>query len=366
MNFRINIIIPTLLLLAILSACKHDIAMETTVYPDGSLDKTIHIAQEEGRKAIQEVNVRPDKTIEVTNAEPPQNILGLRVEDGWALTTRESTTDSAKVNTFHRHFSSADEANAALATPVDSLFRVSSTFEKKFRWFYTYIYYADTYRAINRMAYPVDDYVTPEDYSFINRLPAEGKKITPADSLYLKRLHDKLFEDYALRALFENYYTATEKFMRENQLENRWIDTLRAHKRSIFRAIVIKRDVDDKYLIHTLDSIGIPLSAAQKSAIPSTIVDYEDGKLAFMSYANDGTYHHQINMPWEVVRTNADSISGNRLFWSPPSIKFLLKDYTLYAESRQLNYSTVAISIAIVALTVFLFVRRRRPRKEVP
>jgi hypothetical protein len=78
-----------------------------------------------------------------------------------------------------------------------------------------------------------------------------------------------------------------------------------------------------------------------------------------MSVASDAIYRHRINMPWDVVRTNADSISGNQLFWNPPSIKFLLKDYTFYAESRQLNSWAVAISGIVIALTVFLFVRRR-------
>jgi hypothetical protein len=364
MIFRINTIIPLLLLVAVLCACEQDIAMETTVYPDGSLDKTIHFARSDKYKNIQTIDVRPDKTIEVAHEDSYKNIVGVRVEDGWAMTSREVPIDTGAletVYTFQRHFSSVDEANAALGTPVDTLFRITSTFEKKFRWFYTYIYYADTYHAINRMNYPVEDYVTAEDYNFIDRLPAEGKKITPADSLYLTRLHDKLFEDYALRALFERYYDLTVKFMQDNHMENRWIDTLQAHKQSIFRRVVAQRDiVDDNFLIHALDSLGMPLSTDQKSALRPHFVEYEDSKLAFMSYASDATYHHQINMPWEVVRTNADSISGSRLFWDPPSIKFLIKDHTFYAECRQLNYSTVALSGGIIVLTIFLFIRKRR------
>jgi hypothetical protein len=181
MKFRFNTIIFGLFLLTILSACEHDINMETTVHSDGSLDKTIRLS----------------------NTDSLQNILGLRQEDGWIQTVQEveldeddelpyfgtkpaepsSPKDSAaretkEIRSFQRHFSSAEEANTALATPIDSLFRVTSTFEKKFRWFYTYIYYADTYHAINRMGYPATNYTTAEDYAFIDRLPGEGKRIT--------------------------------------------------------------------------------------------------------------------------------------------------------------------------------------------
>lgn len=361
MKFRINIILSILCLLVLLSACEQDIAMETTVYPDGSLDKTIHFAQTEDHKIIKAINARPDNTVEITHGDTIENIFGLRVEDGWAVVARMvPEVDSITLYTFSRHFSSVGEANAALATPVDTLFRVTSTFEKKFRWFYTYLYYADTYHAINRLDYPVTNYVTPEDYSFIDRLPAEGKKITPADSIYLAHLQDKLFGDYSLRALYEQYYDLTVKLMQENHVENRWYDTLRAHKESILRDVVSRHDISEDYMVDTLDSLGIPLSSAQLSTIRLDLLKAMDGKLSFMSAASDATYRHEINMPWGVIRTNADSISGNQLFWNPPSIKFLIKDHTFYAESRQLNYWTVAVSGGVILLTVFLFVRRRR------
>jgi hypothetical protein len=68
-------------------------------------------------------------------------------------------------------------------------------------------------------------------------------------------------------------------------------------------------------------------------------------------------------MPWTVVRTNADSVAGNKLFWNPPALKFLLKDYTLYAEARRMNYSIVALSGFIILLTLYLFIRRRSSKK---
>lgn len=338
MTFRINIIIPALLLFAMLSACKQNIAMETTVYPDGSLDKVIHLGSDRDG-----------------------NILGLRAEDGWDVTSRiVPEADSTKIYTFRRHFSSAAEANAVLASPSDSLFRITSTFEKKFRWFYTYLYYADTYHAIKRLKYPIDTYITPEDYAFIDRLPAEGKKISPADSLYLVHLQDKIFEEYGLRAMYEGYYDIIVTLMQESHVEHKWFDTLRSHKESIFRDIGDRRDIDEDYLLHTIDSIGIPIASAKKSTLYTPLVESMNYKLAFMSFASGATYRHQINMPWAVVRTNADSISGNQLIWNPPSIKFLLKDHTFYAESRQLNYWAVAISAGVMALTIFLFVRKRK------
>ncbi|MDZ7648710.1 MAG: hypothetical protein U5K54_16880 [Cytophagales bacterium] len=58
----------------------------------------------------------------------------------------------------------------------------------------------------------------------------------------------------------------------------------------------------------------------------------------FINHASEGKYTHIINMPWPIVKTNADSISNMQLRWNPPSIKFLLNDYTMYAEARKANY----------------------------
>ena len=366
MKSRINIIILSVFLLALLSACEHDVAMETTVHPDGSLDKMIHIVSGGSFQNIQEIRRESDKATIITDDDSPQNILGLSPADGWALTTRKLHADSSAegdsktIYTFLRHFSSAEEANAALGTPNDTLFRVTSTFEKKFRWFYTYIYYADTYHAINRMNYPVTNYTTAEDYAFIDRLPSEGKRITLADSLYLVRLNEKLFDVYGARALYEEYYGVSIKLLQHHHVEQQWFDTLQAHKESLYTQVIDKKDIFGDYMTHVLDSLGIPISHEEASKWFISELKPLDAKFEFISVASNAKYHHQINMPWDIVRTNADSISGSQVFWNPPAIKFLLKDYTLYAESRQLNYWAVALSGGVMALTVFLFVRRRR------
>jgi hypothetical protein len=259
---------------------------------------------------------------------------------------------------LRKHFPSAAAANAELAVPYDTLFRVTSTFEKRFRWFYTYIYYADTYQALNRLTHPIDDYLTREDYAFIDRLPAEGKPMARADSVYLTELHNKLFELYAAHAFLEMYYSTAQQLLRKNKVASAWIDTLAVHKESLFDRVRGGKDIDEDFMVDVMDSLGIPLPADVSDQFTAMIKPVER-VMNFISTANDGKYQHAIQMPWEVIRTNADSISGNGLFWSPPSIKFLVKDYTMYAEARQMNYWAVALSAALIGFTGYLLWRRR-------
>lgn len=333
------------ILVMTLGACEHDVSMETTVHEDGSLDKII----------------------ELETADTTKNFLGIGPEKGWKLTTDliEDTTKKKQEESkkwrakFEKTFVSAKEATDELASPDDTLFRVSSKFEMNFKWFYTYLHYSETYHTINRMAYPMDDYFTQEDFAFIDRLPAEGQVISKGDSLYLSRLHDKIFDIYGLRAIFESHYMINEKLIRESGLEVRWLDSLKKNKESLYQYLAKKKDAPDNFIYKAMDSLGIPLPFDEMESRYNELFQEADAITSFINHASEGKYTNIINMPWTIVRTNADSVDGNRLQWNPPSIKFLLKDYTMYAETRKLNLWTILVSASVLLLTVYLFWKRK-------
>ena len=148
--------------------------------------------------------------------------------------------------------------------------------------------------------------------------------------------------------------------MRSQNIEKRWEDTLQMRKRELFERMLKEQDIDGDYLPDKMDSIGIPLDyavARREYAIKSKQLER---KLGFISWAADGKYTNIVNMPWEVVQTNADSINGSRLLWNPPVMKFLFKKHTLHATSRKMNYWAVVLSALAVVFTITLFIRRRK------
>lgn len=336
------LVIPVIVMLA---SCKHDVVTETTVHPDGKLGKAITL------------ELKDSATHLMFNLE------------GWTKSypdVRAESIDSAqskKIPTlFQKTFSSTEAANAQLAVVTDTTLAITSHFEKKFRWFYTYIQYSETYHALNRMEFKPEDYLTIEDYAFIDRLPAEGKKISKADSLYLSNLNKKIFDVYGLRALFEAYWKINVDIVTEHKLEQAWIDTLYRHKEKAF-ALMMDEDskeiIDDEYLlIDFMERLHIPLPYETVKRDYLNRIKPLEKMTAFISHANEGKYTNRINMPWTIVNSNADSVSGNSLFWSPPSIKFLLKDYTMHAECRKLNWWAVIVSVLIIGVTAYLFIRR--------
>ncbi|CAN5129443.1 hypothetical protein BH09BAC3_BH09BAC3_27940 [soil metagenome] len=339
---NLNRLIILVASLFVFVSCDHTVSMETTVDENGKLDKAITFQNKDSAK----------------------NILGISGKSGWVRTVNTEASEKKGKDTkwsitWRKSFASAVEANTELAVPSDTLFRVTSTFEKKFRWFYTYLYYADTYHAINRMKMPIENFVTQEDYSFIDRLPAEGKEISKSDNLYLAQLNTKLFDVYGTRAIYEEYYDLHAQLISDKKLETRWLDTLLTHKESIFEKFNADKNIGDDYFLQTMDSVQIPLPYGEMKDEYTAILKPWTSRMNFISTANDGKYAHRINMPWTVVRTNADSVVDNQLFWKPPVVKFLIKDYTMFGEARQLNVWAIAGSVVLVGLTVFVFMRKR-------
>jgi hypothetical protein len=204
----------------------------------------------------------------------------------------------------------------------------------------------------------VSEYFTPEDFGFIERLPAEGKSISHADSIYLERLNEKIYDVFAAQAIYDVYYDALVAAAKKNHLENRWIDTLDHHRERLFRYLLDNEgDFDDDFMLIFADSLQIPLTSQTRE-------DYElntqpiEKRINFMSHASEGKYIHAIKMPWRVISTNADSVKGNEVYWHPPVARFLLRDYTMYANTRQINYWAVAVSVVIIAFTFLIFSRR--------
>jgi hypothetical protein len=302
-----------------------------------------------------------------------EKMLGLSEMKGWTRTSKQTTDSATDERTttssivsqdvkytvqYTKTFPTTEAINAEFGQYSDTTLQVTSTFEKQFRWFYTYLYYSETYHPINKMDMPIDLYITSEDSAFVERLPAEGRKITPADSLQFTMLHDKLFDKYGTAAIMDEYIRIVLDIMRSQNTETRWQDTLATHKAALFEALVNENSREADVLLDHMDSLGIPLDYNVARREFRAKSKHVESKVSFIAWASEGTFKNSIAMPWDVVSSNADSVSGNRLFFNPPVIKFTFKEYKLHATSRKMNYWAVIVSIAMIGLTIVLFVRK--------
>ena len=289
-NMKSKTILTLTVATLVLAACENPMRFETRVHEDGSLDKTIFFE-------------KTDSTVS------ERNIFGIKEGNGWKVDVKKlPTEDSSKKSNpefsirFEKSFASSDALNAELDTPSDSLFHVYSVFEKKFRWFYTYIRYTETIRPINRfkMVDP-EDYFNQEDQAFINRLPAEGTAISKADSLYLQMLNEKISDYFTNMGIFNEEYKILEEVLLKNKVDKKWLDTLRKKQDFIYDHVdKMKGELD--FAAKMADSLKIPLPKPASSRDFQEASKDFNNRLTFMKFARDGKYVNVIEMPWTVTR----------------------------------------------------------------
>lgn len=346
MKHKLSIAVLTVLVLA---SCENPIRMETTVHEDGSLDKSIVLLKSDSSRAT-------------------RNIFGINAASGWKVEATRIAPDSSGAPkkdkpeyriAFSKSFASAEMVNGELNTDNDSLFHIRTTVDRKFRWFYTYLRYSETYLPVNRFkAVPADDYFNQEDRQFIERLPAEGRQISRADSLYLQTLHVKINETYAHMAFFREQYPVLLEMLKRNPVEQRWLDTVK-HKTEFIYGCVKDLIGDPQFALHMVDTLRIPVDRKKAEADTKELLGTLNGRVAFMGFANDGKYTNVVNMPWKVVNTNADSVAGQTLVWRPLVTKFLFTEYTMYAEARKMNTIPMLVTVLVLLVTVALWWRKK-------
>ncbi len=319
----------SLLTMIFLTGCLgNDYHTHTTVNEDGTLERMISTQDSDSSLLL-------------------NNMFGASEKTGWTaemLPVVAEQPDSNAVGkpeynfTFRKRFSSAEEANEyTLAS--EALFKIKSEFKTSFRWFYSDIIYSDTYMATIRFNHvSPDDFFNSEDYAFLNRSRAT-KALSHEDSLYNSAL-DAKFEKYFQRGMFEEVFDILMQTLEKKKLATSWLDTTRKNKEWLFRSLSAQ-DFRIDYLQTLLsDSLKIPVRL-----LPEDRNKFEglDEKHFFALFDR---FEHSIKMPADILESNADSVAGANAFWFKQGD--LVKDFTMTAQSRQMNYWAIMI-------TVFLF-----------
>lgn len=339
-NLRILLAVSIAALM--LSGCEYDVSVTTAVGEDGSLEKSIGFQSSDSAKI-------------------KHNNFGISASKGWDVfiqpsAEQEGDKESNLEITFRKKFASAGEANRELDQPSDTLFRIASDFRRVNRWFHTYIEYQETYRALNNFrALPVESYLTQEDMAFIRRLPPEGVQLSKADSLFMIKLNEKVFDIYGANTVFAELYDDLVSTVKEYSVPHSAMDSIAKHREALFSDVV----GDGSFKIELLDKYGIILPAEARRKVERKLEEI-DRKATFISESYSGRYMHSITLPWNISESNADHVEGRQAYWGITPMKFLLTDFTMTATARRINYWAVALLGALVCTTAALFIARAR------
>ena len=322
-----------------LFSCDEELHVTSKLNSDGSLDRTITIADKD-------------------SSSYDNNIFGIQPGNGWQAESKVLNDTSDQVYTvLTRHFTSTEDANDEMNARNDSLWQVESKLESKFRWFYTYHRYADTYSAINRFKHhKIEDYFTPEDFAFIDRV--DDGKLNEADSLFLEYIGDKIFEGFATKAwvteIEQTIFSVLDDVGLQTMKEGIDITRLLNDPDSLF-----SDNLDD--IIPIAKELGIPIDTLGIAGKLTERYQVVEQRINFMSEAINVELIHTIEVPGLIIETNAPQVDGKTAYWSPRIIKLCLRPYTMYAEYRTMNWWAVIVSGILVLGSLALLLR---PRKQ--
>lgn len=233
------------------------------------------------------------------------------------------------------------------------------SFEKKFRFFFTFYMYKEVYPKYNPLKLvPVEKYLTTAE---IKTLYADNPKFAPElNGAEIKEILDgidKKKEEWFNRSIFEEMYRTIPKYLK--LLKNSGVDSSRLFlaKDSIYNLIKEKSLKDD--LSKALNKYFKTSEFTKLDTLNKN--NKEDEKvieLVVKPFSIHFKYH--LLMPGKILQTTSKQSHGDTLTWNLEPCRFFLTDYELIAESRVANtWAFVVSAIFLIIVLGSFFIKRK-------
>jgi hypothetical protein len=250
------------------------------------------------------------------------------------------------------------ELNAELAGTPDSTIKIEVKLHKRFRWFYTFLRYEETYKPYSPFSLiPLSDSLTEEEITAFH-LGEENSD-----------LEDKV-EAWMQANVIEEIYAAVIESLKETNHPSLSIDVMSTNK-DLFYSTLIEDELDldsldelVKYILELCEGYygSKTVWVLEEQFLPKAKVVWD--KLNFLEDLWTDHYENYVTMPGLILDTNSEEIDGNTVSWELVHQYFLVKDYTMWVESRVVNrwalvVTGIIVSVAFILLIVALLRSRR-------
>ncbi len=328
--------------LLFLPACL-DIETTSTVNSDGSILRTIMFEDDSA-------------TIHRGNFPVP-------MDSGWQKSIQRVDKDKWRM-TASRLFHDANEMNKALQGTFGKTLQFTFTLDRTFQWFFTSYRFTETnLKYIQYDSIPVTDFVSPSEIEAWKRHEIEKVPYaTKGDSLAIMSA-GKRGEEWEARNVFEPVFAAFLDGVKELNNPRLRPSDVAAHKDTLLASAMGSLELGN---IDTLELIFAktlrnPLVNKAWRLRSETFKEIKTKRdLNFVS----GALVSNVIMPGLITGSNAQSIEGNKATWRDYKDYARLLGYTMWVESRQVNWWAVILTGAVVLLLMVLLilsaVRRRK------
>lgn len=330
---KMNIaIFVSLISIFFVTGCR-EITTTTTIFPNGSCERIVSVKGDSSEVADRSFPVPRDTSWSI-NQQKEDNII----------------------YTAKKFFKKVSDLNKEFTCDGDSIkkVRICVKLKKRFRWFYTFLTYRETYKNYNQFHFfPISDYLSKNEMElyYINEdtLDLDDKVDTWYEKSLYEEFHQKLLE--------------CAKKLDDPQLPPELIDS---KKNSLYKATLeideVEKNVDE--LLHVCEKILQTKAIWKLKKNISQIIQLINEKNEFFILTHSGKYTNNVIMPGLIIRTNAETVEGNKVTWNIKGSRFLWQDYEMQVESRIVNKWMIGITTAVLVLLgvllILSFIRKRK------
>jgi hypothetical protein len=291
-----------------------------------------------------------------------------------SLWTRSTVKTSEKKYTLTatRTFGNAEEMNKTVQGQFGKTLQYRIALEKSFQWFFTvYRYEEINLPFVQFTSIPMTDYFSQEEIEWfktkiLNGELKEGKK-TLEDSLIAERIGPR-FEEWTSRNHFAPFFSTFLSgiaALNDPALTAAGVESL---KDSLYRHST-KAIKSNKF-----DTLHLIFRHVLKTPVVEKVWQMSAGsfekierKFEFEQSIGKHKYETSVIMPGLITGSNARKIEANKATWQEFLGFASYFEYTMWVESRQVNWWAVIIALVLVVslmAALIISVLRRRGRKQ--
>ncbi|NJD21124.1 MAG: hypothetical protein FIA82_00420 [Melioribacter sp.] len=329
MKYYLTLLTFVLSMILSFSGCR-EYKTTTKINSDGSCDRTV---------IVKDKTVLPDSIVFPIPADKSWKIERTKAKDDSTQTIYKATKHFDDVNSINNEY--LDKSKIGIRTNLD----------KKFRWFYTYFTYEETYQSFFPFKkIPLNEFLTKQEYE-----------------LYLKNDTTKVFkkrlEKYAEENYFEYFFDEFLSLLKKNKIADLTPDFVASKKSVLFEHISEHGDKTEDLMKYLEKVLGTKSVWKLRTGIDNIVKSILE-KMDQFSTAN-GSYKNEVAMPGIILNTNAKTVEGNKVIWEFDEDRFCYEDFTMQVEARFVNTWAFIVSGVIVLVAIVLLVLPKLRRKKV-
>ncbi|RPI00809.1 MAG: hypothetical protein EHM72_08155 [Calditrichaeota bacterium] len=333
-----------LLVFLLLAGCK-TVTITTVVHSDQSIERLVSV---EGDSASADETGYPFPLV-----------------GSWSSSRKRDEADSTKyVYTRFKSFRRVEQLNQEFPVRQDTVqVNTQVRLQKKFRWFYSFYHYEETYYAFSPFRLlKLEDYLTLEELKIYQ---------IDQDSSVIK---DKV-EDFESRVVFEEFYQTLLRAVKDSPQHEEMLPLIEKQEDELYELVKSELSFDedqttpgmqflvlaDKLLKPAHSFVALhPAFAGPERKFRELLEFYGKDSIS------GDTFHHVVIMPGRVIDTNANhSIKTSEVAWEFGYDRFPYQNMVMWVESRKLNgLPMVLTGLLLLAGLIMLWISAGRARRK--